>query len=139
MSASLLNEHDANPAIDVFPAFFKVSGKRVIVVGGGDEAAAKLRLLSETSAELEVYASSISPAMEQAIQLSGATLFARDYQFEDFADAALVFTAQESEAEDTLVVEAARMVGVPAGFANRSSVDSIQISPRGAINAFTKC
>lgn len=119
MSASLLSEHDAKPALDVFPAFFKVSGKRVIVVGGGDEAAAKLRLLSETSAELEVYASSISPAMEQAIQLAGATLFARDYQFEDFADAALVFTAQESEAEDALVVEAARMVGVPVNAVDR--------------------
>lgn len=119
MSASKLPETDNKAGLDVFPAFFKVSGKRVVVVGGGDEAAAKLRLLSETTAELEVYASSISPAMEQAIRLSGATLFARRYEFEDLADAALVFTAQESEAEDALVVEAARMVGVPINAVDR--------------------
>jgi uroporphyrin-III C-methyltransferase/precorrin-2 dehydrogenase/sirohydrochlorin ferrochelatase len=31
--------------LGVFPAFHRVTGKRVVVVGGGDEAAAKIRLL----------------------------------------------------------------------------------------------
>lgn len=119
MSDSMVKDHEANGALDVFPAFFKVSGKRVIIVGGGDEAAAKLRLLSETTAELEVYADSINPAMELAIQISGATLFARRYEFEDLADASLVFTAQESAEEDALVVEAARMAGVPVNAVDR--------------------
>ena len=50
------SEADRSAALDVFPAFFNVAAKRVVIVGGGDEAAAKLRLLSETSAKLEVIA-----------------------------------------------------------------------------------
>ena len=33
--------------LDVFPAFFNVAQKRVVIVGGGQEAASKLRLLGE--------------------------------------------------------------------------------------------
>ena len=40
----------------VFPAFHKVDGRRVVVVGGGAEAAAKIRLLAETKAEIVVFA-----------------------------------------------------------------------------------
>ena len=40
----------------VFPAFHRVAGRRVVVVGGGHEAATKIRLLAETKAEIVVYA-----------------------------------------------------------------------------------
>ena len=42
--------------LGVFPAFHKVEGRRVVVVGGGAEAAAKIRLLAETKAEIVVFA-----------------------------------------------------------------------------------
>ena len=43
----------------VFPAFHKVEGRRVVVVGGGVEAAAKIRLLAETRAEIVVFAAAL--------------------------------------------------------------------------------
>ena len=46
---------DTDRKLAVFPAFHKVEGRRVVVVGGGHEAAAKIRLLSETKAEIVVY------------------------------------------------------------------------------------
>jgi len=104
--------HDASK-LDVFPAFVKVAGKTIVVVGGGDEAVAKLRLLSETNARLVVIAPEVNGAMSAAIASTNAQWIAREFQFEDFSDAALVFTAQEDEALDSLAVEAARMVGVP--------------------------
>lgn len=110
---------ESNNGLDVFPAFFNVSGRRIVVVGGGDEAAAKLRLLSETNAQLEVVAPSVSKSMVHAITLANAKHIAREFTFEDFADAALVFTAQENEEADTLAVEAARMVGVPVNAVDR--------------------
>ncbi|MEP0941964.1 MAG: siroheme synthase CysG [Rhizobiaceae bacterium] len=123
MSASKTNSHpseaDRSAALDVFPAFFNVAAKRVVIVGGGDEAAAKLRLLSETSAKLEVIAPHTTETMDGAIKLSGALHHARQFEFEDLADAALVFTAMESEPADALVVEAARMVGVPVNAVDR--------------------
>ena len=105
---------DADDAskLDVFPAFVKVAGKSVVVVGGGDEAVAKLRLLSETNARLVVVAPEVNDAMASAIVTAKAQWIERGFQFEDFADAALVFTAQEDETLDAAAVEAARMVGV---------------------------
>ena len=47
---------DTDRKLAVFPAFHKVAGRRVVVVGGGHEAAAKIRLLSETKAEIVVFA-----------------------------------------------------------------------------------
>ncbi len=105
--------------LEVFPAFMKVAGKRVVIVGGGDEAAAKLRLLSETQAQLVVVAQNVSATMQAAIDVSGATLHRREWSFEDFADAALVFTALEDEAADRLVVEAARLSGAPVNAVDR--------------------
>lgn len=110
--------HDATK-LDVFPAFFKVADKSVVVLGGGDEAAAKVRLLSETNANLTVIAPNLYGTMRDAIAVSGATHIARDFQFEDLADAALVFTAQEDENSDRIAVEAARMVGVPVNAVDR--------------------
>lgn len=110
---------DAGEKLEVFPAFVKVANRRVVILGGGDEAAAKLRLLSETSASLEVFAATVSPAMAEAITLSGAEHFAGLHEFEDLVDAALVFTAQESEEADRLAVEAARLAGVPVNAVDR--------------------
>ncbi|MEL6504715.1 MAG: siroheme synthase CysG [Pseudomonadota bacterium] len=113
------DEAEASAKLDVFPAFFKVKDKPVVILGGGDEAAAKLRLLSETSANLVVYADGLSDGMERAIAVANATHHARPYEFEDLADAALVFTAQEDEALDLMAVEAARLVGVPVNAVDR--------------------
>ncbi len=104
--------HDTSK-LDVFPALVKVAGKSVVIVGGGDEAVAKLRLLSETNARLVVIAPQINASMRTAISTTNAQWIERDFQFEDFADAALVFTAQEDEILDSAAVEASRMVGVP--------------------------
>lgn len=112
-------EVDSGAKLDVFPAFVKVADKRVVVVGGGDEAAAKLRLLGETRARLTVVAAHTSPALQAAVAETGAAWIARDFTFEDFADAALVFTAQEDEALDRLAVEAARLAGAPVNAVDR--------------------
>ena len=123
MSATHLYDHtgqlDQPTGLDAFPAFFNVARRRVVIVGGGDEAAAKVRLLSETNAILEVIAPETSPAMAEALRVAGAEHIARGYEFEDFADAALIFTAQESEEADRLAVEAARLAGVPVNAVDR--------------------
>ena len=108
--------------LDVFPAFVKVAGKRVVIVGGGDEAASKLRLLSETSAEIDVIAPEVSNGMRDALKLSGARHIVRQAEFEDFADAALVFTALDTHEADQMVVEAARLAGVPVNAVDRPNL-----------------
>ncbi|WP_417675655.1 siroheme synthase CysG [Roseibium sp.] len=105
--------------LDVFPAFFKVRDQRVIVVGHGAEAAAKVRLLGETNARIEVVSREIEPVLLQAIESVGAEHVDTDFHPGLLEGAALVFTAREDEALDRAVVEAARAAGVPVNAVDR--------------------
>src|SRR5215470_16185320 len=95
----------------VFPAFHKVAGRRVVVVGGGHEAAAKIRLLGETKAEIVLYA----PALDKE---TGVDLIAAHGDWRgkapapaDLAGAALVFAATGSEEGDRAVYALAKQAG----------------------------
>ncbi len=103
----------------VFPAFHKVAGRRVVIVGGGPEAAAKIRLLSETRAEIVVFAAALD-------QGTGADLIAAHGDWRgafpaaaDLSGAALVFAATGSEENDREVVALARAAGVPVNCVDR--------------------
>ncbi|WP_417685683.1 siroheme synthase CysG [Roseibium sp.] len=100
--------------LDVFPTFFKVAGLRVCVVGHGGEAAAKVRLLGETNARIEVISAEIEPELAEAMEAVGAHHVAADFRPGLLTGAALVFSAREDEALDKAVVQAARIMGVPA-------------------------
>ncbi len=103
----------------VFPAFHKVAGRRVVIVGGGAEAAAKIRLLSETRAEIVVFAATLD-------RETGADLIAAHGDWRgafpvaaDLAGAALVFAATGSEESDREVCALAREAGVPVNVVDR--------------------
>jgi uroporphyrin-III C-methyltransferase/precorrin-2 dehydrogenase/sirohydrochlorin ferrochelatase len=103
----------------VFPAFHKVAGRRVVIVGGGPEAAAKIRLLSETRAEIVVFAATLDRG-------TGADLIAAHGDWRgafpvlaDLAGAALVFAATGSEESDRAVSMLARTAGVPVNCVDR--------------------
>ena len=105
--------------LGVFPAFHKVAGRRVVIVGGGPEAAAKIRLLSETRAEIVVFATALESG-------TGADLIAARGDWRgavparaDFAGAALVFAATGSEESDRQVCALAREAGVPVNAVDR--------------------
>lgn len=99
--------------LDVFPAFMKVAGRRVLVVGHGGEAAAKVRLLGETNATIVVVSSTVEPDLQDAITLFEAEHVAEDFNPRHLNDAALVFSAREDWDLDKAVVDAARKAGVP--------------------------
>jgi uroporphyrin-III C-methyltransferase/precorrin-2 dehydrogenase/sirohydrochlorin ferrochelatase len=103
----------------VFPAFHKVAGRRVVIVGGGAEAAAKIRLLAETRAEIVVFAKALDKE-------TGADLIAAHADWRgawpshaDIAGAALVFAATGSEESDREIVALAHEAGVPVNAVDR--------------------
>ena len=103
----------------VFPAFHKVAGRRVVVVGGGPEAAAKIRLLAETKAQVVVYA----PALDKE---TGVDLIAAHGDWRgkaplasDLAGAALIFAATGTEEGDRAVHALAKEAGVPINVVDR--------------------
>lgn len=50
---------------ELYPAFLKLAGRKVVIVGGGPVAAAKLRALRSTGAHLVVIAPEVVPEIEQ--------------------------------------------------------------------------
>ena len=112
-------ESGLSEKLSVFPAFHKVDGRRVLVVGHGDEAAAKVRLLAETSADIHVVCAEVEPVLLHVIEKFGAHHIARSFQPEDCDDAVLIFAATGDETSDKAVVAAANKVGVPANAVDR--------------------
>ena len=94
--------------LNTFPLSFKVRGKRVIIVGGTDEALNKVRLVAKTTASIEIY----SRQIETDFSVFPVAVFERALRVEDIAGAALVFVAEEG-ADAELAKAEARRLGIP--------------------------
>lgn len=107
------------PRLAAFPVFVRVEGREVVIVGGGDEALAKARLLRQSAAVIRV----VSPEPEAALLswAAGADVeIVRDaYQPYHLDGAVLVFAATGDEASDRRVVEDARRAGIAVNAVDR--------------------
>lgn len=105
--------------LSVFPAFHRVAGRRIVVVGGGVEAANKIRLLAETSAEIIVFAPALAAETGAVVVAANADWRGARPSLADIAGAALVFAATGSEESDREVAALAREAGVPVNVVDR--------------------
>ncbi len=78
----------------LFPAFLKLNGRRVVMVGGGVVAASKLRALWDAGAEVTVVAPAIIEAIAKAPDV---TLIRRQFEPSDLDGAWLVVAAATPE------------------------------------------
>ena len=90
--ASSTSAVEAQPggAPALLPLFLKLDGRRVLIVGGGPIAAAKLQSLAGTGADVHVVAPETVTAIREARDL---TLHARVFEPSDLDGAWLVITA----------------------------------------------
>ena len=91
-----------------FPVSYKVEGRRIVIVGGGDEALAKARLAVKTTAKVVVVATRI----ESNFGKLQVTVFERPFEGADLDDAAICFVADHGSDGEAAKV-AARARGVP--------------------------
>ncbi len=94
-----------------FPMFLKMAGRRVVILGGGEQAAQKARLMLKTEAEIVICARTLEPELA-ALVARGRAVHAPDPEPGIFANAALAFVATGDPAEDTRLAELARGEGV---------------------------
>lgn len=94
--------------LNTFPVSVKVAGRRIVIVGGDDEALAKARLAAKTSAEVVVFATEV----EADFGGLGVSVVLREVEAGDFADAALAFIADHGPA-GARALDLARAAGVP--------------------------
>ena len=105
--------------LSFFPAFFPVEGRRVVVVGDGEEAAAKVRLLGETNALIEVYATEPSDSLLDDLVAAGGRLHQFLPAVADFKSAVLAFIGTGEEAADRAAHKLAKEAGVPVNVVDR--------------------
>jgi uroporphyrin-III C-methyltransferase/precorrin-2 dehydrogenase/sirohydrochlorin ferrochelatase len=93
-----------------FPIFLNLAGKRVVLIGGTEEAAAKARLLLPTGAQIHAYA---DDACEDLLALEPSiTLHRRAAGSGDLCGARLCIVALEDRAEAEAACALARETGV---------------------------
>jgi uroporphyrin-III C-methyltransferase/precorrin-2 dehydrogenase/sirohydrochlorin ferrochelatase len=107
-----------------FPVFLDLDGQKVLVVGGGEQAAQKLRLLLKTSAHVCVVAAEPCAEIEALAVAGRVTLERRAFQLRDLAGARLAIAAVDNEAEAARVSSAARAMGVPLNVVDRQELSS---------------
>ncbi|MEM7472758.1 MAG: siroheme synthase CysG [Pseudomonadota bacterium] len=95
-----------------FPMFLTMTGRRVVIAGGGEQAAQKCRLILKTEAQIEV----LAPALEQELQglaAQGKIIWTQGaITPTSFAHAALVFVATGCPGLDASMHMLAKEVGV---------------------------
>ena len=76
-----------------FPAFLDIAGRRCLLVGGGEVAARKARLLHSAGADLTVVAPRLAPSLEELIGSAGIRWWPREFDARDVEDHWLVVSA----------------------------------------------
>ena len=92
--------HDREPAL--FPVFLKLGGRRVLLVGGGKVAEAKLTGLIATGAEVTV----VAPEIRAGLAVSSVRIERRTFRAKDVEGAWLVIAAAPPEVNREVVTAA---------------------------------
>ncbi|WP_028693683.1 siroheme synthase CysG [Pseudomonas cremoricolorata] len=99
--------------MDYLPLFHKLQGARVLVVGGGEIALRKARLLSDAGAELRVVAPQVDGQLVELVAQSGGQVFGRGYQASDLTGCRLVIAATDDPQLNAQVSSEAQALSVP--------------------------
>ena len=109
----------ATPPLNAFPIFVRVEGKTVVIVGGGEEALAKARLIGQSSARISIIATAPEPELLQWAVVNSAEIVNERYEVRHLDGAVLVFAATGDEALDRFISEDASRLGIPVNAVDR--------------------
>lgn len=94
-----------------FPMFLQMQGRRVVIAGGGEQAAQKCRLILKTEAAITLLAPSLDPELSDLHAQGRIAWRSGPITPSDFQDAALVFVASGCPASDACLHMLAKSVG----------------------------
>ncbi|HUU65717.1 MAG TPA: siroheme synthase CysG [Methyloceanibacter sp.] len=102
-----------------FPIFVSFDGRPPLVVGGGELAAIKTRLLLKRAPVVEVAAADFVPELAKLAETGRVARLAPQPGIDQVRGRPLVIAATEHDAEDTRVSAMARALGVPVNVPDR--------------------
>ncbi len=108
--------------MDYLPLFHNLQGRRVLLVGGGEVALRKSRLLADAGAELRVVAPEICPEL---LALAGEDAHRRGYASGDLQGACLVIAATDDEPLNARISSEAKALGIPVNVVDAPALCSV--------------
>ena len=119
--------------MDFLPLFHKLKDRLVLVVGGGEVALRKARLLSDAGARLRVVTPEVRDELRQMVEQGAGELQLRGYETRDLQGVCLVIAATDDEPLNARISEDCKGLGIPVSPV-RSRLHSIRqtITPGGA-------
>ena len=111
--------------MEFLPLFHNLRGRWVLVVGGGEIALRKSRLLAEAGALLRVVAPEIEPQLRELVEHSGAEIRLRGYAQDDLDGCVLVIAATDDEPLNAQVSQDARQRGMPVNVVDAPALCSV--------------
>jgi precorrin-2 dehydrogenase/sirohydrochlorin ferrochelatase len=93
---------------EFYPMLLKISGKRCVVVGGGEVALRKVRALLEHGARVEVISPTLCPELNKLVETNAIKLLRRQYQPGDLKGALLAVAATDDKDINRQVVKEAK-------------------------------
>ena len=99
--------------MDYFPVFLDLKQRRCLLVGGGDVATRKGRLLAKAGAILRVVAPQISPELRDLVQQCQGEIHLREYQASDVDDCVLAIAATDIDSLNQTISEDAKAKNIP--------------------------
>lgn len=102
-----------------FPIFVDLEDRRVVVVGGGEEALRKVRLLLKTNARIEI----VAPALHAELAAEPRVVWvAKSYEAQSLKGAALVYSADP--AHNLQVSADAQVLGIPVNAVDQANIST---------------
>ena len=96
------------------PIFLDVTGRRCVVVGGGEIAARKVESLLASGAQVTVVSPSlVAPSLTAAVERGIVEHIARGYQHGDIAGCALAYAATDDRDLQCAIADEAHALGIP--------------------------
>ena len=111
--------------MDYLPLFHNLRGSRVLVVGGGEIALRKSRLLAEAGALLRVVAPEIEPQLRELVAGSGGECLVRGYVEADLDGCGLIIAATDDEPLNAQVSADAHRRCVPVNVVDAPALCSV--------------
>jgi len=106
--------------MDYFPVFLDLRDRKVLIVGGGELAVRKLRLLNKAGARV----TAVAPRLAAEMEAGAAAVRRRGFVDGDVLGHSVIFAATGIESVDDRVTAAARQAGLQVNVADRPAASS---------------